>query len=40
MSHALFFKEENDEVMNQFSKKHDNVAFQELLLNNNILKKK
>ena len=33
------FKEENDEVMNQFLKKHDNVAFQELLLNNNILKK-
>ena len=33
------FREENDEVMNQFLKKHDNVAFQELLLNNNILKK-
>ena len=33
------FKEENDEVMNQFIKKHDNVAFQDLLLNNNILKK-
>ena len=33
------FKEENDEVMNQFLKKHDNVAFQELLLKCNILKK-
>ena len=33
------FKEENDEVMNQFLKKHDNVALQDLLLNNNILKR-
>ena len=31
------FKEENDEVMNQFIEKHDNVALQDLLLNNNIL---
>ena len=31
------FKEENDEVMNQFLEKHDNVALQDLLLNNNIL---
>ncbi len=33
------FKEENDEVMNQFLEKHDNVALQDLLLNNNILEK-
>ena len=33
------FREENDEVMNQFLEKHDNVALQELLLNNNILEK-
>ena len=33
------FKEENDEVMNQFLEKHDNVALQKLLLNNNILEK-
>ncbi len=33
-----FFKEENDDVINQFKKKHDNVAHGDLLLNNNIKK--
>ena len=30
------FREENDDVINQFKKKHDNVAHGDLLLNNNI----
>ena len=32
------FREENDDVINQFKKKHDNVAHGDLLLNNNIKK--
>jgi len=31
------FNEENDEVINQFQQKHDNVVLKDLLLNNNIL---
>ena len=30
------FNEENDEVINQFQQKHDNVVLKDLLLNNNI----
>ena len=30
------FNEENDEVINQFLQKHDNVVLKDLLLNNNI----